>query len=180
MSLFFTKSEFNVKYYVNCTNIMNSINANIFLGIFAVIATIGFLIMTSGQLVYGQESTEAATDLEALMTTISGTVVTIAGLAGAIIASFAKMSKKLGLATDDEISKMMMIANELHESDNWSKQLEKHLLAVAQVIEAMPGGKDMLEQKRVDLKEWKEDAAKLDAEVSGIYKKLLPILLTKK
>ena len=159
---------------------MNSINANIFLGIFAVIATIGFLILTSGQLVYGEESTGAATDLEALMTTITGTVVTIAGLAGAIIASFAKMSKKLGLATDDEISKMTEIANELRNTDDWGKELERHLLALAQVVEDMPEGKKLLQQKRIDLKEWKADVTKLDKEVSDIYKKLLPILLAKK
>ena len=150
------------------------------MGIFAVIATIGFLVLTSGQLVYGQESTGAATDLEALMTTITGTVVTIAGLVGAIIAAYAKMSKKLGLATDDEISKMTEIANELRNTDDWGKELERHLLALAQVVEDMPEGKKLLEQKRIDLKEWKADVTKLDATISGIHQKLIHTLLIKK
>jgi hypothetical protein len=44
----------------------------------------------------------------------------------------------------------------------------------------MPGGKEMLEQKRVDLKRWNEEASKLNGELSGIYDVLIPLLAKKK
>jgi len=159
---------------------MNTINPNVFLGIFAVIAASGLLILASGQSVYGQESTAATKELETSIASITGLVTTLAALAGTILVAYAKMSQKLGTATDGEIKKMLLIANELHDSDNWSKELEKDLLALGEVVKALPGGEKMLEEKRVDLKRWGDSVAKLDTEISGIYKNLLPLLLVKK
>jgi hypothetical protein len=77
----------------------------------------------------------------------------MAALAGGIIASFARMSQKLGIARDDQTEKMLRVATELQNTDHWGRELEERLVAIGDVIAAMPGGKEMLEQKRVDLKD---------------------------
>ncbi len=161
---------------------MKTINSlTLLVGITVVIVVLGVAGIVTTQAVYAQaEVTTAAQDLTTLLTTITGIITTIAALAGGIIASFAKMSQKLGTSSDLEIKKMLIIAEELQHSDAWSKQLDERLVAVGQVIEALPGGKDLLEQKRVDIKRWNEEASNLDGEISSIYKKLIPLLVEKK
>ena len=159
---------------------MSAINSyTILVGILAAIAAIGFAGVTTSQTVYAQGTT-AVQDLNVLLTTITGIITTIAALAGGIIASFARMSQKLGTARDDQIEKMWAIAQELQNSDTWSKQLDERLVAVGEVISVLPGGKELLEQKRVDLKRWSEEAAKLDGEISEIYGAMRPLLFRKK
>ncbi|MGI0011149.1 MAG: hypothetical protein ACREAE_07100 [Nitrosopumilaceae archaeon] len=160
---------------------MRTINVNTLLvGMMIAIAAIGFSVIVSVQAVYAQAATTSAMqDLNNLITTMTAIITTTAALAGGIIASVAKMSQKLGLVRDDEIQKMLVLAKELENSDQWSKEIEERLVAIGDIIAALPGGKDMLEQKRVDLKKWKDEASQLNGELSNIYKVLIPLLVKK-
>ncbi|HSA98902.1 MAG TPA: hypothetical protein VLF17_07465 [Candidatus Nitrosotenuis sp.] len=151
-------------------------NTNMFLGITVAIAAIGFLGIITTNMVYAQSTTTATQDLTSLLTTIIGIITTIAALAGGIIASFARMSKNLGLAKDDQIDKMMHVAKELESSDHWGKEIEERLVAIVDVVAALPGGKDMLEQKRIDMNKWKEEASQISSELDLIYKEMIPRL----
>ena len=159
---------------------MRVINTNtLVVGAIIAIAAIGVLGIVSVQAVYAQATTTSSLqDLNGLITTITAIITTTAALAGGIIASFARMSQKIGLAKDDEIQKMLVLAKELENSDQWSKEIEERLVAVGDIIAALPGGKDMLE-KRVDLKKWKDEASQLNGELSNIYKVLIPLLAKK-
>lgn len=161
---------------------MKAINSpTLLVGIAAVIVALGVTGIITTQAVYAQaEATSAVQDLTALLTTITGIITTIAALAGGIIVSFAKMSQKLGTARDDEIEKMLKVAKELQNTDYWNRELEERVVAIGEVIAALPNGEKMLEEKRVDLKRWKDEASKLDGDISNIYDKLLPLLLAKK
>ena len=150
-----------------------------YIGIVAT-AALGLLGIVATQVVYAQATTTSALqDLNDLITTITAIITTTAALAGGIIASFARMSQKLGLTRDDEVQKMLVLAKELENSDQWSKEIEERLVAIGDIIAALPGGKDMLEQKRVDLKKWKDEASQLNGEISNIYKVLIPLLAKK-
>jgi hypothetical protein len=48
------------------------------------------------------------------------------------------------------------------------------------VISALPGGRELLEQKRVDLRRWNDEASRLDDEISKIYASMRPLLFKKK
>jgi hypothetical protein len=84
------------------------------------------------------------------------------------------------LAKDDQVEKMLFLAKELEGSDQWSKQIEERLVAVGDTIAALPGGKEILEQKSIDLKKWKDEASLLNDEISNIYKAMIPLLAKKK
>jgi hypothetical protein len=160
---------------------MSAINSyTLLVGILAAIAAVGFAGMLAVQAVYAQGTTTPTQDLTALLTTITGIITTVSALAGGIIASYARMSQKLGIARDDQIEKMLTVAKELQNTDHWGRELEERLVAIGDVIAELPGGKEMLEQKRVDLKRWNEEAAKLNGEISGIYDVLIPLLAKKK
>jgi hypothetical protein len=151
-----------------------------YIGIVA-IAILGLVGIVTTQIVYAQATTTSALqDLNDLITTITTIITTTAALAGGIIASFARMSQKLGLARDDEVQKMLVLAKELENSDQWSKEIEERLVAIGDIISALPGGKEMLEQKRVDLRKWKDEASQLNGELSNIYKAIIPLLAKKR
>lgn len=151
-----------------------------YIGIVA-IAALGLFGIATTQVVYAQATTTSALqDLNDLITTITAIITTTAALAGGIIASFARISQKLGLARDDEVQKMLVLAKELENSDQWSKEIEERLVAIGDTISALPGGKEMLEQKRVDLKKWKDEASQLNGEISNIYKAMIPLLAKKR
>lgn len=157
---------------------MKAINTNTLLvGIIAALGAIGFLGIMAVQAVYAQAATTSATqDLNNLIATMTGIISTIAALAGGIIASFARMSQKLGVARESEVQKMLTVAKELENSDHWSKEIEERLVAIGAVIEALPGGKEMLAEKRVDLQRWNAEASQVGGEISNIYKQLIPYL----
>jgi hypothetical protein len=160
---------------------MRITNASILIVAILALATTGFLGIVSIQIVYAQAATTTALqDLNEIITTMTTIITTVAILAGGIIASFARMSQKLGLAKDDQVEKMLFLAKELEGSDQWSKQIEERLVAVGDTIAALPGGKEILEQKSIDLKKWKDEASLLNDEISNIYKAMIPLLAKKK
>jgi hypothetical protein len=44
---------------------------------------------------------------------------------------------------------MLMVVTELQNTDHWGRDLEERFVAIGDVMAAMPGRKEMLEQKRV-------------------------------
>jgi hypothetical protein len=160
---------------------MSTINSyTLLVGILAAIAAIGLGGIITSQAVYAQGGATPQQELNTFLTTIASIITTTAALAGGIIATFARMSQKLGTARDDQIEKMWAIAQELQSSDTWSKQLDERLVAIGEVISALPGGRELLEQKRVDLRRWNDEASRLDDEISKIYASMRPLLFKKK
>ena len=164
--------------YVGLFKIMMKIQSNTFLGISIILGIIGLGLITS-QHVYAQEITTGAGELQSLVTTMAGIFTTIAAIAGSVIASYAKMSQKLGTLKEGEAKKLLYLADELKGTDQWSKEIVKDLNAVVDVIANLPEGKKLLEQKRIDLKVWNEEATKLDTDLDEIHKKLLKLVLEK-
>jgi len=156
---------------------MTRIN-NVLLGTCAVIAVMGLGLITS-QLVFAQETTSAAEELKILVGTLATTFTLIAGIAGSVVAAYAKMNQKLGRLKEEEAKKLLYLAEELKSTDQWSKEIVNDINAVVDVIDNVPEGKKLLEQKRINLKEWNAEALKLNKDLDNAHKELLKHLLEK-
>ena len=143
---------------------MNTINPNVLLGTCAVIAVMGLGLITS-QLVFAQETTSATDELKGLITAVGGIVSTLGAIAAAFIGMYAKIGQKFGLLKEEESRKLLYLAEELKNTDQWSKDITKDLVALADTIHVIPGAEKLLEQKRIDLKVWREEAVKLDKDL---------------
>jgi len=157
---------------------MTKINTNVLLGTSVIIAVIGLGLITS-QLVYAQEITSGAEELKTLIGTLATTFTLIAGIAGSVVAAYAKMNQKLGRLKEEDTKKLLYLAEELKSTDQWSKEIVNDINAVVDVIDNIPEGKKLLKQKRVNLQEWNAEALKLNNDLDSTHKALLKHLLEK-
>jgi len=157
---------------------MTTNNSNVLLGVFVAIAAIGLIGTLSTQLVFAQETTPVQ-DLKDLITSITGIITTLVGLVGAIIVVYARLSKKLGWVMDEDIKKMLEIARELRNTDQWSKQLDERLTQVVDVIALTSEGEAAIKSKNLDIQKWKNELSPIESELVEIHKKLEELIKKK-